>query len=257
MVTLPLAPVLLFVVVLARVAGLVTFAPFWSLSAAPTRVRVLLALVLALVITNLVMPTVASPPAEWGTMAVMVMAEVAIGCLYGFVAKLIFSSLEMAAHVLGAQMGFALAATINPATRAQTTVLGSMAEMLGLVILLSIDGHHWLLSAIIKSFHTIGPGGFSLSPTIVQLLLRVSADALTIGVTLAAPAIVIMLAVEFALAIAGRAAPQLQILLIGFPVKILVGLWLLTASLYFLPNAMRHVLSAIHTNLVRVMELLS
>jgi flagellar biosynthetic protein FliR len=66
-----------------------------------------------------------------------------------------------------------------------------------------------------------------------------------------------MLTVEFTLAIAGRAAPQLQILLIGFPVKILVGLWLITASLYFLPNALRHVLSAIQTNLTRVMELLS
>ncbi len=94
---------------------------------------------------------------------------------------------------------------------------------------------------------------FTFSPTLAQLFLRMSADALAVGVALAAPAIVVLLAVEFALAIAGRVAPQLQIMVLGFPIKITVGLWLIGASLYFLPGAVRHTIGSIRSGLTRVL----
>jgi flagellar biosynthetic protein FliR len=70
-------------------------------------------------------------------------------------------------------------------------------------------------------------------------MLRLSADALAVGVALAAPAIIVLLALEGLLAIAGRVAPKLEVLILGFPLKIGVGLWLLGASMFFLPSAIR------------------
>lgn len=252
--TIPLRPVLLFAVVLARVGGLVTFAPFWSMRAVPRRVRATLALVMALVITPAVMPRLATPPTDLLSLALVIVGELLIGCALGFVGQLVFSGLEMAAHILSTQMGFTLGAIINPMTQSQSGPLGTMAQMCGLVVLMAADGHHWLLAATVRSFQAVEPGNFAATPELAQLVLRLSADILSVGVALAAPAIIVLLTVEFALAIAGRVAPQLQVLVLGFPVKIMVGLWLIGASLYFLPGAFRDVLTGIRQGLLQAME---
>ena len=251
---IPLRPILIFVVVLARVGGLVTFAPFWSNKSAPMQVRVTLALALALVLAPAVAPRLVTPPSDFVGLTTVIVGELVIGCIFGFVGRLIFSALELAAQVLGFQLGLSLASIIDPATRAQTTAIGTVAQMLGLMVMLAADGHHWLLTATVRSFETVGPDSFTFSPELARLLLRLSADALAVGVALAAPAIVVLLAVEFILAIAGRAAPQLQVMLLGFPVKFIVGIWLVGAALYFTPGAVRGALSAMKIGLNRALN---
>src|ERR1700754_3820142 len=162
--TIPLRPVLVFAVVLARVGGLVSFAPFWSMRAVPKRVRAALALVMALVITPAVMPRLATPPTDMLNLTLVIMGELLIGCALGFVGQLVFSGLEMAAHILSTQMGFTLAAIINPMTQSQTGPLGTMAQMCGLMVLMAADGHHWLLTGTVRSFQTGGPGHFLVKP---------------------------------------------------------------------------------------------
>jgi flagellar biosynthetic protein FliR len=125
--------------------------------------------------------------------------------------------------------------------------------MLALMVLLSIDGHHWFLMATVKSFASTPPGAFSFSPELLDLLLRLSANALTVGVTLAAPAIIVLLAIELALEFLGRTAPQLQVFFLGFPLKIGVGLWLLGTSVYLMPSAFRGVMETLYHNLVQAL----
>lgn len=252
-VIIPLRPVLIFLVVLARVGGMVTFAPFWSHNAAPAKVRVMLALLLSLVVTPVVAPQLATPPSSYIELAIVLAGELLIGCVLGLIGRLVFSAVEVAAQVVSFQMGFSLASTIDPATQAHTTVLGTVAQMLGMLILLAGNGHHWLLAATVRSFQSVAPGHFAVTPALADLFVRISADALSVGVALAAPAIVVLMAVEFAVAIAGRAAPQIQVLILGFPIKIAVGLWLIGASLYFMPGAIRTTLSGIRQGLQRAL----
>jgi flagellar biosynthesis protein FliR len=250
---IPLRPVLIFVVVLARVGGMVTFAPFWSHHAASARIRVVIALVLALAITPAVLPKLPTPPSSLIGLTVVLVGELLIGFVLGFVGRLVFSAFEMAASIISFQMGLSLAGTIDPATQAHTTALGTIAQMLGLMFLLAADGHHWLLIATMRSFAGTAPGSFQISATLVDLIIRISADALAVGVALAAPAIVLLFAVEFILALVGRAAPQIQVMVLGFPIKIAVGLWLIGASLYFMPGAMRTTLNTMRSGLIRAL----
>jgi flagellar biosynthetic protein FliR len=246
---IPLPSVLIFLVVLARMGGLVTFAPFWSHKAANPRARILLALAMAFVITPVVAPHLPTPPSDYVALMVVMIGEVLIGLVFGFVGRLIFSGLELAAELLGFQMGLSLVSAIDPSTQARSAALATFAQMFGLMILLASDGHHWLLQATVRSFGVVAPGNFTLKPALIELILRLSADALAVGVALAAPAIIVLLVVEFALAIAGRAAPQLQIMVVGFPIKIAVGLWLIGATLYFMPGAVRTTLTTMRTAL--------
>ena len=203
---IPLRPFLIFLVVLARVGGLVTFAPFWSHRAATAKIRVVIAFVLALALSPIVSSRIETPPSELSVFTLVLFGEIAIGMVLGFVGRVVFSGFELAAHFLGSQMGFSLAGTIDPSTQAQTTAFGTIAQMLGLLVLLGADGHHWFLAATVKSFSSVAPGNFTFSPELLDLFLRMSADALVVGVTLAAPAIIVLLSVEFALEFFGRTA---------------------------------------------------
>ena len=249
----PLRPFLVFLVVFARVGGLVSFAPFWSHRAATAKVRAVLAGVMALALTPVLMLRVETPPSDIASLTLILAGELVIGMLFGFVGRIVFSSFELAAHLMASQMGFSLAGTIDPSTQAQTTAFGTIAQMLGLMVLLAADGHHWFLAATIKSFSTTAPGSFTFTPELLDILLKLSGNALVVGVTIAAPAIIVLLAVEFALEFFGRTAPQFQVFILGFPLKIGIGLWLVGTSLYFLPAAMRDTLGGIYHGLVQVL----
>ncbi|MEP6847343.1 MAG: flagellar biosynthetic protein FliR [Acidobacteriota bacterium] len=250
---IPLRPFLVFIVVLARVGGLVSFAPFWAHNAINVKVRAVLGIVLALALTPIVMGRIETPPSDVTSLAVIVAGELVIGMIFGFVGRLVFSGLELAAHLLSAQMGFSLAGTIDPSTQAQTTVFGTVAQFAGLMVFLAANGHHWFLAATVKSFSTTAPGTFALSAQMIDVLLRLSANALVVGVTLAAPAIIVLLSVEFALEIFGRTAPQFQVFILGLPLKIGIGLLLVGTSLYFLPAAIRDVLGGIYQGLTHTL----
>jgi flagellar biosynthesis protein FliR len=252
-VSIPLRPVLIFAVVLARVGGVVTFAPFWNHQAVNAKVRALLAIVLAVLITPVLLPHLATPPTEIFSLTLVLGGELMIGFILGFAGRLVFSALEMAASLVGFQMGLSLASTIDPATQAQTAALGILAQMLGLMVMLAADGHHWMLEIIVRSFQFVSPGGFALNNTIAELMLRLSADALAVGVALAAPAIIVLLSVESLLAVAGRVAPKLEILILGFPIKIAVGLWLIGASIFFLPGAIRTAFTTLRHTVERML----
>ncbi|HEX4949629.1 MAG TPA: flagellar biosynthetic protein FliR [Blastocatellia bacterium] len=251
---IPLRPILIFAVVLARVGGVVTFAPFWNHKAVNGKIRALLAMVISLLLTPVLMPHIATPPTEIFHLTLLLGGELIIGFILGFAGRLVFSALEIAASMVGFQMGLSLASTIDPATQAQTAALGIMAQMLGLMVMLAADGHHWMLEITVRSFQLVAPGGFGMSGSLAELMLRLSADALAVGVALATPGILILLSVESLLAVAGRVAPKLEILILGFPVKIAAGLWLLGTSIFFLPSGIRTAFTTLRHAVERMLE---
>lgn len=252
--TIPLRPVLIFIVVLARVGGMATFAPFWSHKAVDGRIRIVLAMVMAIIVTPVVARNIPTPPTELISLVLVLGGEIIVGFILGFAGRLVFSALEMAASALGFQMGLSLASTIDPATQAQTAALGMLAQMFGLMVLLAADGHHWILEITVRSFHFVPPGGFIMTGTLAQIILRLSADALAAGVALAAPAIVVLLAAECLLALAGRVAQRLEILILSFPIKIAIGLWLLGASIYFMPAAVRTIFTTLKHSITQALN---
>ena len=237
--TIPLRPVLIFAVVLARVGGVVSFAPFWDHKAVNIRVRALLALLIALIVSPVVGAHMPTPPTEILSLVLVLGGELIIGFILGFAGRLVFSALEIAASLLGFQMGLSLASTIDPATQAQTAALGILAQMFGLMVMLGANGHHWMLEITVQSYQFVMPGGFHMTGALGEIILRLSADVFATGVALAAPAIIVLLSVDTLLAVAARVSPRLEVLILGFPLKIATGLWLLGASIYFMPGAIR------------------
>jgi flagellar biosynthetic protein FliR len=237
-----LRPLGVFLVALARVGGVVTFAPFWSVDAASRTIRAALALGLALVLTFLLLPRLPELPTDMLAFGALIVSELAFGALFGIVGRLAFAAYDVAAQIVVTQIGFSLASTIDPTSRAQTTSFGVMAQFLGTLFLLGLNGHHWFVIAIVRGFDAVPPGGFVMTEGLAEALIRLTAAAVSAGVGLAAPAIVMLLAVEAALALCGKVAPRFEFLVMGFPIKIAVGLWLMGATLYFWPVGFKRAL---------------
>lgn len=207
---------------LFRILGFISIAPFFSDSSIPTSVKIAVGLLLTLAtLPAVVQPTHLDLVSLQGIVAILV--EIFIGLVLGFSVRLIFSAIDYAGQFLGLVMGFGFASFYDVHSSSTTLPIGSLLNLLALLVFISLDGHLSVLSLLIKSTHTI-PINDSLQLFSLSTLVQLSGNIFSAGLQLCLPVIAILLTLNIALAVLTRAAPQLNIFVIGFPVTIVVGL---------------------------------
>jgi len=228
---MPLPDPTTYLLVLARIAGLVVAAPVLGHALVPVRIRAGLAALVALALTPAV-GAVPEPPTLWA-LAGALAVESALGVLVGLVAQLVLAGVELGGQVAGIQMGFGMASVFDPQSRGTITVIAQMQELFALATFLALDVHPLLLRALLDSFRTAPPGGVVLSSLGVRGVVALSGEVFAIGVRIAAPVLVVLLLANAALGVLARTIPQLNVFVVGFPVNVGVGLMALGVSLPF------------------------
>jgi flagellar biosynthesis protein FliR len=226
---------LLFILLLTRASGIFIFTPFLGNVLVPVHVRVLLSAVLGyfLYLSNLKLEL--QFPFSPGNLLVGILGELLIGMVIGFAAHILFNGLQLGAHLIGFQMGLSFVNLVDPSTSNRSTTLGIIYNFLGLMLFLGFNGHHWFIESIARSVMIAPPYGIHWSGMVVNHLGSMFGRLFVIGFQLAAPLVTVLLITDVALGIAGRSAQQINVLVIGFPLKVLVGLVCLGLGLYFLP----------------------
>jgi flagellar biosynthetic protein FliR len=224
---------LTLVLVLARVAGLMVFAPLLGSRNLSPRVRS----ALALAITAALVPAL---PIGRGVeildaqrpfaLLLALMLELAVGVVIGLVAEFIFSAVSLAGQLAGMEMGLGLAGLIDPQTQDRVTAIAQWQTLLAMLIFLSVDGHHLLIQAIAESFRAIPPGLASIGPAGVSALMSLAGQIFVISLKIAAPVLVLILLVNGAMGALAKLIPQLNVMVVGFPINVAVGFFILTAS---------------------------
>jgi flagellar biosynthetic protein FliR len=212
----------------ARMTGLVAIAPVFSSTAVPKQVRVALLVVLTILLHPVAVASLqGAPRLTAGTLA----AEALIGLGIGLGAAMLVGAAEMAGDAAAVQMGLSGSAILDPTESSHMAVLGVFARLFAVVVLLSLDLHQVMLSAVADSFQAL-PAGNSVSlQGGLAAMVQIGGRLFVLGVKFAAPVIAVALITNIALAILGRAAAQLNLLTVSFPVQIAVGLFALAASL--------------------------
>jgi len=219
----------------ARVAGLMTFCPFFASDAIPAPLKA----ALTLLITALVYPLRAPLRLDLGTWqwVGVGLSEVMVGLVLGLAANFMMEAPLLAGQVLGVQMGYSLAALFDPQTQADTPVLGELHRLAALFIFFELNVHHWLLRAVVRSFAYLPAGSAPASFAAVDALLRAAGGIFLAGVQIAAPALAATLVADVALGFLGKASPQLPVLFIGLAVKNLLGLAVLIGVIAYWPHS--------------------
>jgi flagellar biosynthetic protein FliR len=217
-----------------RVAPILFMMPLLSSRNLPNLMKAGLALVVSLVLWPVVNVGIGLFPSEPFSFCFYMISEFMIGFVLGLSIRLIFGGLQLAGEFVGFQMGFAMANVIDPQSGMDTTLIAQFHYLLGLLIFLSIDGHHWFFRALVQSFHLLSPGDFFLQEGLYRHILELSGKIFIIAVKIAAPVMAILILVQIALGIVAKMVPQVNVLISGFPLTIGLGLIFLGLSMELL-----------------------
>jgi flagellar biosynthetic protein FliR len=157
--------------------------------------------------------------------------QLLIGLMAGFVLQLVFAAVNFAGQSVAYSMGLGFASLIDPQTGVQVPAVSQLYAIVTTLAFLVMDGHMVVIQMLVDSFGTIPIAGEGFSGDEFWTLLAWSGRLFAGGLLLALPAVTALLFVNLALGVATRAAPQLNIFSVGFPVTLLLGLWLLWLTL--------------------------
>src|SRR5208282_469743 len=169
----------------------------------------------------------------WTRMAI---SEAAVGLMMGLSVQLVFEGMHIAGQLAGAQLGFSLAAIIDPLTNIDTPVLAVFHQTVAMLIFLQLNVHHWLLRGIVKSFDYLPVGTAMVTLPTLGELFRDAGAMWLIGVQVAAPILIATMLLEVAIGFLSKASPQLPALFIGISAKSLIGYMVLAASAALWPK---------------------
>jgi flagellar biosynthetic protein FliR len=225
-------PIARFAVLLIRPGALVFMAPGlggqYTTSATKIGLTVLLALALI---------PVAHVPDDFGDVALtlVIFREMAIGLGLAFAVRALIAGAEFAGHLSGFQIGFSYGATIDPQSGVRNNMLAMLYGSLATLAFLAINGHHMLLRAMAVSYQGLPIGVGHIDASILSAVKQTFALVFTVAVRLAAPIVVVLMIVELAVGLISRTAPSLSATVIGYPVRIIIGLFVLAVLIPTIP----------------------
>lgn len=218
---------------LTRILGFIAIAPPFGNNGVPVRVKIALGVFLALIVAPTIPPLNNVDPLSITGIAVL-MQQLVIGLAMGFLVRVIFAGVEMAGEVIGLTMGLGFATFYDPQTRGRSSAIAQFLVIITTLLFLSLNVHLAMFEALINSFKNI-PISTSLSMGFsVQRLAIWGEEIFKIGMLLSIPLVAALLITNIALGILTRAAPQLNIFGIGFPITIMVGFLMLMLILPYL-----------------------
>jgi flagellar biosynthetic protein FliR len=227
------SPIARLGLLLVRPGVLIATAPVFGGTFAPPLVRVGVVVLVTLALA----PTVPMPENVGGAgMAMVAIRETLIGLALTFSIRIIVAGAEFAGHLAGFQVGFSYASLIDPQSGARNNIMSALYANMALMVFLAINGHHQMLAALSASYQALPPGGTVAGGDLATLVARILGQIFVIGLRMALPIILVLLVVELALGLVSRVAPQLNLMVMGAPVRLLVGLFVLGATLAIVPD---------------------
>ena len=226
-----------------RVGGLVLVAPIFSSKTMPATVRTVIGILLTVLLQPVALSHTTGIPQITPTTFV---SETLIGLALGMGAALLVGAASVAGDIMGMQIGLSGAAVLDPMTNTQENALGSFSALFATTLLLAVDAHLVMIDAIAKSA-IVAPIGGTIHFAGVLTLVKSASVLFGLGLQFAAPVIAAVLVGNTALAILSRAAPQLNVLSVAFPVQIGIGLVGLATAIPFV-GAFYHGWSGVYNN---------
>lgn len=216
-----------------RILALIMVAPIFGEKEVPNRIKIGLALVIAILLPLPALDdniTIHSLAGIW-----IIAKQIMVGMLIGFTMQLAFITVRISGELIAMQMGLGMATFFDPIGGPATSVLSRLINIIALLIFLSLDGHLWLLYGISNSFEIVPIKLISLPGNGYLALIDVSKQLFINGIMLALPLMILLLIINISLGLLNRITPQLSIFVVGYPLTLLLGLIMLSYLISILP----------------------
>jgi flagellar biosynthetic protein FliR len=237
-----------FLFILLRAGIVLSLLPFFGSKNFPAQFKIGFIIAIALILTPIVELNISGIG-----IPLIVMREVIAGIILGLTARFIFFAVEMAGQVISNAMGISIATIFNPEF-GQSTEIARLYGMMAMLIFLAMDAHHDLIYVFVKSYEWL-PGGHINVQSLVTEVVSVSGKIFIIALKISAPVVIAMLISSLLLGFIYKAAPQMNIFFIGYPIYIFVGFTVILIGLPVFIHVISGYLNGIKDEMIRVIAI--
>jgi flagellar biosynthetic protein FliR len=227
-----------FLLTFARITAAIVPMPVFGARGVPSQTKIGLALLLSLI----VMPLASQPPEGVSTnllvFASLVGSEVLVGLTVGIAVTLVFGGLEMGATLIGVQMGFSIGQVFDPLTGGQVATVDQFYRIVATLVFFAVNGHYLVIQALLQTFDVVPAGSADLALIAGDRVVPFFTTLFIVALRISLPVVGALILTDLALALVGRTVPQMNVLVVGFPVKIGVGLLVMAASMPLMTSFM-------------------
>lgn len=216
-----------------RVGAMIFVAPIFGGSTVPTQTKILFSLMLSLILLPMVPVISQAGPIDIGPLAWLGVNELLVGLVMGVAMVFIFAAVQYAGQIVDFQMGFAIVNLIDPTQDVQIPVMGFFHFLIAILIFLAMDAHHWVIRALVDSFDIVPIMTAGFSGLVIGGVSKAFGELFVIAMRIAAPAIAVLMLYNVSLGIIAKTVPQINLLIVGFPIRIALGMIVVGLSMTF------------------------
>ncbi|MFZ5966576.1 MAG: flagellar biosynthetic protein FliR [Bacillota bacterium] len=213
-----------FLLVFARITGMFFTAPVFNQGTIPSYVKIGFSLILSFLILPFIKISQDILMDNFYSLFFYITKELLVGMLIGFIGYLFFSSIYLAGHLMDMEMGFSMVQVINPMDDTEIPITANLLTTIAMLVFLSVNGHHRLIQALLHSFEMIPIGKLSMNQFMYDKIITIFVTSFIIGFKIGAPIVVSIFLANILLGIMARTMPQMNVFVVGMPLKIFLGL---------------------------------
>ncbi|MEO1937688.1 MAG: flagellar biosynthetic protein FliR [Sulfurimonas sp.] len=218
-----------FLLLFFRFAALFIAAPIFSHNSIPMNIKASMAFFFAVVFYASMPPL--NIPITIPTVIIAILSEFLLGMVVGIALQLAYNVITFAGGQISFMMGFSMASAIDPQSGVSMPIISQFLSLLGLMMLFALDLHHWMLLLIDRSLKTVPLGGFVVTNDFFYYLIHATANMFLVGFIIAFPIIALSWLADVIFGMLMKTMPQFNLLVIGFPIKIMVAFAVIIATL--------------------------
>jgi flagellar biosynthetic protein FliR len=220
----------IFLLILVRMFGMFTAAPFFSSGVIPVRIRAIFSVYVAAALFPMLVNTFGDIPENMFSYALMIGSEALIGILIGFLMSIIFAAFQLAARFFSFQMALGIAQVIDPVSQVGISIVGQLWTIMGIMIFIAVNGPHMMIMATFESYHVAHIFNIARhGEALIGTLVRTMGAMFLVALKLSFPILITLFVLSVTLGMLAKAAPQMNIFMLGFPIQIAVGLIIMMA----------------------------
>ncbi len=215
----------LFLLIMVRLNAMTVVAPFYSSGVFPFRLKVLLSFFVALIVFPVIASKGYKMPDNLGEYTLLIISEISIGLYIGFLVSVIFAAFQLSGQYFAVQIGFGMSEVVDPVSQISVPVVGQLKNLVGLLVFMAINGHHFLLEAVFRSYELapVLKGKSSVLGSLLKYLVYSFSGMFMVALKIALPVMGTIFLISVSMGILAKAAPQMNIMMLGFPFKIVVA----------------------------------
>ncbi len=221
----------IFMLVLGRISVFMFMFPIFSSPVFSAQLKIGLALVLSLLLHTVVEVDVQRFPMDVVSFGLMAVAEILVGFTLGICLRIFFSGIQLAGQIIGFQVGFAMINVMDPQTGSNVSIMDQLGYWVCLIIFLILNGHHVIIMSLVDSFELVPVGGFILHPALTPVIIKISGGIFLAAIKISAPVIATLTFVNVGFGLISKFSPQMNVMIVAFPVKIVAGLLMFNITL--------------------------